>query len=72
MTPADSAIARCVDACANARDGRGRWRVERECRAVLESAGTSPTVATMAAAASARLGTWIGQRAAALRKEALQ
>ena len=63
MSEAEAAIRRCVQVCANARDWRGRWRAERECCAFLESPGATRTVAVLTAAASARLGAWIAQRA---------
>jgi hypothetical protein len=65
----DRAIVRCVDACANARDGRGRWRVQRECAQALRDSGSSNTVAEMSAAAAARLGAWVAQRARAIKAE---
>lgn len=64
MNDAEAAIRRCVQVCADARDGRGRWLAERECCAFLESPGATQTVAVLTAAASARLGAWIAQRAA--------
>lgn len=60
------AIARCVSACASARDGRGRWRAERDCAAALLDAGTSPTVARMSASSASSLGAWIAKRAVQL------
>jgi len=63
MNDVEAAIRRCVQVCANARDWRGRWRADRECGAFLESPGATRTVAVLTAAASARLGAWIAQRA---------
>ena len=55
-------IARCVRHCANARDGRGRWRIEREAHAELLASGSTETVAAMTAAAARRLGEWLHER----------
>lgn len=62
----EAAIARCVAVCADARDGRGRWRAERECAQALLDGGTSGTVASMTSAAAAGLGAWIAERSVAL------
>ena len=48
----------CIEACAKARDGRGRWRHrEALCRALLP--GTTPTIAAMVADAAQALGEFI-------------
>ena len=63
------AIARCVTACAEARDWRGRWRVQAITQSRLAALGTSATVASMAAQAAAELGAWIRQRGDEIARE---
>lgn len=61
MTP-DAIIARCVRHCAQVRDGRGRWRMERDTRDALMQAGSTPTIAAMTAKAAADVGAVIARR----------
>ena len=63
------AIARCVRLCAEARDGRGRWRTQASTQSRLEALGTSATVASMTALAAAGLGAWIRQRGDEIARE---
>jgi len=49
-------IHRCVRDCAQARDGRGRWRQERACAAQLLADGASPAIAKATARAAAAVG----------------
>lgn len=60
MTPTTAAAAatlqRCIARCAKSRDGRGRWRAERDCTAEL---GGRPLDERCAAAAR-RIGEWLG------------
>lgn len=55
-------IHRCVRACSQARDGRGRWRVADDTARRLMQAGSSHTIAAMTAQAAADLGAWIRRR----------
>lgn len=65
----DATISRCVQHCAQARDWRGRWRIERQTHAELRASGSTETVAAMTAAAAARIGAWIHERAAEVARE---
>lgn len=58
----DAIISRCVAHCAQSRDGRGRWRMERETGAALAQAGSTPTIAAMTAKAAADVGAVIARR----------
>lgn len=49
----------CIRACATARDGRGRWRVEQATAAKLARPGESAGISAMQAAAARRLGEWL-------------
>lgn len=62
-------ISRCVQRCADAKDGRGRWRMDRETSAALVQAGSTPTIAAMTAQAAAAVGAWIHERAGEVARE---
>lgn len=66
---AHKAIARCIRACAAARDGRGRWRERDRCARELAAQGGSAATAEACAAAAERLGSWLrGAHARAVRE----
>lgn len=48
-------LQRCIARCTRSRDGRGRWRAERDCTAEL---GGRPLDAQCAAAARS-IGEWL-------------
>jgi hypothetical protein len=52
---APATIAACIARCADSRDGRGRWRAERDCAAELARDGDA-RIAAMCAAAARRVG----------------
>lgn len=54
--PALTAIAACMRQCASAKDGRGRWRAERDLVRTLAVPGASVAVAQACAAAARRVG----------------
>ena len=60
----------CIDKCASAKDGRGRWRACRECVAKLTGAGCSPAIAADTAAAARRIGEWLATRPASAKQAA--
>lgn len=62
-------ITRCVRHCAQSRDWRGRWRIERATSAELHASGSTPTIAAMTAHAAAALGAWIHERAGEIAME---
>lgn len=62
-------ILRCVNACAQARDGRGRWRVADDTARRLMQAGSSHTIAAMTAQAAEELGAWIRRRSDEIARE---
>ena len=65
---ARNSIARCIRACADAPDGRGRWRERDRCARELAADGGSAATAEACAAAAERLGSWLrGAHARALR-----
>ena len=49
----------CIRACATARDGRGRWRVEQATAAQLARPDEPTGISAMQAAAARRLGEWL-------------
>jgi hypothetical protein len=49
-------LQRCIARCTRSRDGRGRWRAERDCTAEL---GGRP-LDDRCAAAARRIGEWLG------------
>ena len=55
---AQRTIARCIRACADAPDGRSRWRHRDACAVELATDGSAAT-AIACAAASERLGAWL-------------
>ena len=64
---AQRTIARCIRACADAQDGRGRWRHRDACAVSLATDGSAATAVACALAAE-RLGAWLrGAHARALR-----
>lgn len=64
---AQRTIARCIRACADAPDGRGRWRHRDACAVSLATDGSAATAVACALAAE-RLGAWLrGAHARALR-----
>ena len=58
MTTADT-IRLCIDRCARAKDGRGRWQAERDCAAAIVNRGGDAKIAADVAAAARRIGTWL-------------
>ena len=52
-------VQQCIDRCAKAKDGRGRWRAERDCLQQLADMGCSPAVAADTAGAARRIGEWL-------------
>lgn len=52
-------LAACIRTCANARDGRGRWRAEQAAAAALQRPDEPAGLAAMQAAAARRLGEWL-------------
>ena len=52
------AVQRCIDRCARAKDGRGRWRAEADCAAELAVDGDA-RIAADTAAVSRRIGEWL-------------
>ena len=67
MTDAEQIIRRCIRTCANAQDGRGRWRPANACADELQALGTSPGTAACTALASMRFGVWLRDAAARAR-----
>ena len=55
---AQRTIARCIRACADATDGRGRWRHRDACAVALATDGSAATAIARSAAAE-RLGAWL-------------
>jgi hypothetical protein len=49
----------CIDRCARSKDGRGRWRAERDCHVQLVKAGSGDANAARTAAAARRIGEWL-------------
>ena len=49
----------CIDRCARSKDGRGRWRAERDCLQQLAKAGGHDANAARTAAAARRIGEWL-------------
>lgn len=56
-------IRAAIDRCAAARDGRGRWRVQRDAESRLIASGDSPAIAAASARACAVVGTQIAESA---------
>lgn len=53
-------ISRCIQRCAKAKDGRGRWRAVEDCRHALAGGALIPsTLDDMAAASARRIGEWL-------------
>lgn len=52
-----------IERCAAARDGRGRWRVQRNAEDQLIAAGDSPAIAAASACACAVIGAQIAESA---------
>ena len=55
---AQRTIARCIRACADAQDGRGRWRERDRCAVSLATDGSAATAIACAQAAE-RIGAWL-------------
>ena len=55
---AQRTIARCIRACTDVEDGRGRWRHRDACAVSLAATGSAATAEACAAAAE-RLGAWL-------------
>jgi hypothetical protein len=62
MTTAQDArtISRCIERCAKAKDGRGRWRAVEDCRQTLAGGALVPsTLDDMCAVSARRIGEWL-------------
>lgn len=57
-------LARCINRCANAADGRGRRHPVRHCAQALQAQGTSPAMAQACADAARAVGEAIALAAA--------
>ena len=56
---AQRTIARCIRACADAPDGRGRWRERDRCARELAAQGGSAATAEACGAVAEGLGSWL-------------
>lgn len=52
-------IQRCIDRCAAAKDGRGRWRAHADCVKQLADVGCAAAIAQATAGAARRIGEWL-------------
>ena len=66
---AQNIILGCIAACAEARDGRGRWRHQANTQTRLQLAGSTPMIAAMTAQAAAELGAFIRRRGDEIARE---
>lgn len=58
MANARETVQSCIERCASAKDGRGRWRAQRECATQLAADGDA-NIAADTAAVARRIGEWL-------------
>ena len=64
MTHTVRTVQLCIDRCARAKDGRGRWRAYRDCYTALARVGDD-AIAMQTAAAARRIGEFLAAPVAA-------